>query len=64
MENKENDLRAAELSTEQNANMLDGILNNAPLLPLVPDGGRLPEVKPLDKVKDPPQKRRSREWER
>ena len=37
----------------------NGIPNNAPLIPPVP----VPEVKPLDKVKEPPRKRRSRERE-
>jgi len=53
-----NTLKSAELSTEQNANMIDGIMNNAPMAPPVP----VPEVKPLDKVKPPT--RRSRSWER
>lgn len=60
MNDKDNDLRTAELSTEQNGNMIDGILgNNAPLIPPVP----VPEEKPLDKVKEPPRKKRSRERE-
>jgi len=60
MQNKDNYLKTAELSTEQNTNMIDGILgNNAPLAPPVP----VPEIPPLDKVKEPPAKRRSRERE-
>jgi len=60
MNEKDNYLRTAELSTEQNTNMIDGILgNNAPMAPPVP----VPEVKPLDRVKEPPRKKRSRERE-
>lgn len=60
MNKKDNYLKTAELSTEQNTNMIDGILgNNAPMAPPVP----VPEVKPLDKVKEPPTRRRSRERE-
>ena len=55
MNGQENHLRTAELSTEQNANMLDGILNNAPL----PE----PEEKPLDKVKERPPRKGGRERE-
>ena len=44
-------------STEQNYNMIDGLLNNGPALPPQP-----PE-KELDKVKEPPNKHRSRERE-
>ena len=51
-----NPLESAELTVEQNTNMIDGIINN------VPD--KLPEEKKeLDKVKEPPCKRRSRERE-
>lgn len=59
---KDNYLNNAELSTEQNYNMIDGIPNNTalPVRPSVP----VPEVKPLDKVKEPPIKKRSRELER
>ena len=53
MEQKHNPLQSAELSTEQNTNMIDGIFNNAPLIP---------EEKPLDQVKPPT--RKSRTWER
>ena len=50
-------LRATKFSTEQNYNMIDGLLNNGPALPPQP-----PE-KELDKVKEPPNKHRSRERE-
>lgn len=55
MEN--NHLKNAELSTEQNYNMIDGIVNNAPVAPE-------PQKKPLDKVKKPTEKKRSLELER
>lgn len=52
-----NPLKSAELSGEQNYNMIDGILNNtAALLPQPPE-------KPVDKVREIPSKRRSRERE-
>ena len=57
MNEKDNYLHTAELSVEQNDNMLDGILNNLPPSPL-PKG---PEKKELDRVKEPPHHRRSRE---
>lgn len=50
-------LRAVELSTEQNYNIIDGIINNTP--PVLTQ----PEEKPLDKVKERPNPRRSRERE-
>ncbi len=56
---KDNYLNNAELSTEQNYNMIDGIPNNAPL-PIVQ---AMPEERPKDRVKEPPAKRRSRERE-
>ena len=59
MNEKENYLKNAELSTEQNYNMIDSIPNNAPL----PVPQALPEKKPLDRVKEPPARRRSRERE-
>ena len=57
MQSKDNHLKNAELSTEQNYNMIDGVLNNAP--------PPLPELseKPLDKVKEHPPRKRSRERE-
>lgn len=57
---KDNYLKNAELSTEQNCNMIDGIPNNTAFPPSVP----VPEVKPLDRVKEPPRRKRSRELER
>lgn len=62
MRSNDSHLKNAELSTEQNCNMIDGIPNNTalPVPPSVP----VPEIKPLDKVKEPPRRRRSRELER
>lgn len=57
MYEQDNPLKTVELSTEQNYNIIGGLLNNAPALPPQP-----PE-KELDKVKVPPSKRRSRERE-
>lgn len=57
MYEQDNPLKTAELSTEQNYNMIDGLLNNGLALPPQP-----PE-RELDKVKEPPSKRRSRERE-
>lgn len=52
-----NPMKSAEIAAEHNYNMIDGVLNN--LLPAQP-----PErEKKLDKVKEPPSKRRSRERE-
>ena len=59
MHEKDNYLKNSELSTEQNCNMIDGIPNNTPLLPSPPE----PDKKPLDKVKEPPSRKRSRERE-
>lgn len=59
MQEKDNYLRNAELSTEQNYNMIDGIPNNAPLpVPQVRQ-----EEKTKDRVKEPSAKWRSRERE-
>lgn len=55
MSEKYDPLRNAELTVEQNGNMIDGMINNLP----VP----LPDEKPLDKVREHPPKRRSRERE-
>ncbi|WP_444645257.1 DUF4316 domain-containing protein [Caproiciproducens sp. R1] len=62
MDDKDNYLKNAELSTEQNYDMIDGIPNNTalPFPPSIP----VPEEKPLDRVKKPPRRRRSRELER
>jgi len=59
MNDNDNYLKNVELSTEENANMIDGILNNAPPAP-VP----APQHMPLDRVKPPTEKKRSRERER
>lgn len=59
MNEKDNYLRTTELSLKQNDNMLDGILNNLSPSPL-PKGL---EKKELDRVKEPPHHRRSRERE-
>jgi hypothetical protein len=59
MNKKDNYLKNAEMAAEQNCNMIDGILNNTPAPP-----GPAPEEKPLDKVKRPTEKKRSRELER
>lgn len=55
MEQEHNPNKNAELAMEQNYNQIDGIINNLP----VPS----PEEKPLDKVREHPPKRRSRERE-
>ena len=59
MNEKDNPLLTAELTEEQNGNMLDGILNNLLPSPLP----RRPEGKELDRVKEPPAPKRSRERE-
>ena len=50
----------AELSTEQNCNMIDGVPNNTPIPPASPEL----DAKPLDKVKEPKERRKGRELER
>jgi hypothetical protein len=62
MNEKDNYLKSAELSTEQNYDMIDGIPNNT-ALPVSPSAPVL-EEKPLDKVKEPPRRKRSWELER
>ena len=62
MNDKDNYLQTAELSTEQNTNMIDGILGNNAALPL-PPSIPVPEEKPKDKVRERPPRRRSRERE-
>ena len=57
MQEKYNPLKSTELSAEQNYNMIDGVMNNMLPAPV------LPEKKPLDKVKEPPRHKRSRERE-
>ena len=59
MNDNENYLKNAELSLEENANMIDGVLNNTPPAPIP-----APEDRPLDRVKPPTEKKRSRERER
>ncbi|HCC36737.1 MAG TPA: DUF4316 domain-containing protein [Treponema sp.] len=59
MDNKDNYLITPEATNEPGTNF-DDILNNAPMTPPVP----VPEVKPLDKVRERPRKKRSRELER
>ena len=58
MSEKYNPLQNAEMSEEQNYNMIDGVINNLPIPPRPPE-----KEKELDKVKEPPHKRRSRERE-
>ena len=48
MHEKDNYLKTAELSMEQNCNMIDGVPNNTPISPTPPEL----DAKPLDKVKD------------
>ncbi len=60
MHEKDNYLKTAELSTEQNQNMIDGVPNNTPLPPEPPELDK----KPLDKVKEPKERRKGRELER
>lgn len=55
MDQERNPNKNAELPMEQNYNQIDGIINNLP--------APLPEDKPLDKVREYPPKRRSRERE-
>ena len=57
MNDKDNYNKNAELDTEQNYNMIDGIINNIAPIPA-------PEDRPLDRVKPPTEKKRSRERER
>ena len=53
MHEKDNYLKTAELSTEQNCNMIDGVPNNTPIPPTPPEL----DAKPLDKVKEPKERR-------
>ena len=59
MDEKDNYLKNAELDAELNYNMIDGVLNNIPLVPIP-----APEDRQLDRVKPPTEKKRSRERER
>ena len=54
MHEKDNYLKTAELSTEQNCNMIDGVPNNTPIPPTPPEL----DAKPLDKVKEPKERRK------
>ena len=49
-----------EIYTEQNCNMIDGVPNNTPIPPTPPEL----DAKPLDKVKEPKERRKGRELER
>lgn len=55
MDQKNNPNQNAELAMEQNFNCIDGLINNLPL--------PAPEEKPVDRVKEPPRRHRSRERE-
>ena len=55
MSEKYNSMKSAELAAEQNYNMIDGVLNNLPPAP--------EQEKKKDKVKEPPNRRRSLERE-
>ena len=57
MEERYNPMKSAEIAAEHNYNMIVGVLNNQ--LPALPTE----QEKELDKVKEPPNKRRSRERE-
>ena len=37
MQEKDNPLKSAELSAEQNYNMIDGVMNNTPPAPVPPE---------------------------
>ena len=56
MHEKDNYLKTAE----QNCNMIDGVPNNTPIQPAPPEL----DAKPLDKVKEPKERRKGRELER
>ncbi len=58
MEKDNNSLRTAELSAEQNASIADTFANY-PMAPPIP----VPYVKPLDRVRQAPPKKRSRQRE-
>jgi len=62
MQRKDNQLSASELSTKQPRNATDTTSNNAVLS--VRTSVPIPALKPLDKVKEPPRRKRSRELER
>ena len=60
MHEKDNYLKTAELYTEQNCNMIDGVPNNTPTPPTPPEL----DAKPLAKVKEAKEHRKGREQER
>jgi hypothetical protein len=55
----DNPNRNRELTEEANTNLIDGIINNLPPAPVPAK-----EDRPLDRVKPPTEKKRSRELER
>ena len=57
MNDRDNHNKNSELDTEQNDNVIDGIINDPPHVPATGD-------KPLDRVKPPTERKRSRERER
>jgi hypothetical protein len=59
---RENPLKNAELSVEQNCNSIDGLINNLPLA--LPPREPVPAEKPLDRVKEQTAKKRRRALER
>jgi hypothetical protein len=59
---KENPLKNAELSMEQDYNSIDGVINNLPLA--IPPSVPAPTEPPLDKVKEQTAKKRRRALER
>ena len=60
MHEKDNYLKTAELSTEQNCNMIDGVPNNTRIPPAPPER----DAKPRGKAKDPKESRTGREQAR
>ena len=58
MNDKANPLESTELSFEENANMIDGILNN------IRSHDQEQAEKPLDRVRPPTVKKRNRDRER
>ena len=65
MHEQDNPLKTVELSTEQNYNMIDGVLNNAPTMSELEARAKAGEqISLLDVAeKEPPNKHRSRERE-
>jgi len=59
MNDKNNTMQNAELADGQNMTFIERLMNNAHISPRVP----VPAVKPLDRVKEAPRKKRSRERE-